>query len=152
MSKYPTHQEILAMPLLQQAMASEEYRHRARLQEIKQMSASLTLLAAEYEKIKAGGYTIYADNVSPVYGKRQTLRISTYSSSAEPTLTKALLVAGFTIVERDKGELRVVQFKKGRLYLQVFMSALNLDRGEQAFAAASSPAGGALNTTTGVPA
>jgi hypothetical protein len=140
MAKSPTHQEILTMPLLKQVMATEEYRHRNRLQEIKQMTASLTLLAAEHEKIKAAGYTIYADNVSPVFGKRQTLRISTYSAYTEPALAKALLIAGFAIVERDKGDLRVVQFKKGRLTVQVFMSAQNLEQAEQSIAAPTAPA------------
>lgn len=139
MAKNPTHQEILAMPLLKQVMATEEYRHRNRLQEIKQMTASLTLLAAEHEKIKAAGYTIYGDNVSPIYGKRQTLRVSTYSAYAEPTLAKALLIAGFTLVERDKGDMRVVHFKKGRLTVQVLMSAQSLEQAEEAFAAAPAP-------------
>ncbi|CAG2126845.1 hypothetical protein LMG31506_00201 [Cupriavidus yeoncheonensis] len=140
MVKNPTHKDIMAMPLVKQVMAAEEYRHRARLQEIKQMGASLALLEGEHANIKAAGYTIYADNVSPVFGKRQTLRISTYSAYAEPTLTKALLIAGFTIVERDKGDLRVVQFKKGRLTVQVFMSAQSLEQAEQAIAAASAQA------------
>jgi len=140
MAKPVTHVEILAMPLHQQALASEERRHRARLQEIKQMAASLALLEVLQAQIKTAGHTLYADNIMPAYGKRQTLRISTHFTSAEVSLAKALLTVGFTIVERDDGALRTVVFKKGRLNIQVFMSEQNLERAEQEFSAAAASA------------
>ncbi|WP_354684788.1 hypothetical protein [Cupriavidus necator] len=152
MANQPSYVAIMAMPLHQQAVASEDRRHRARRQEINKMAGALALLEAEHAKIKAAGHTIYADNVSPVFGKRQTVRITTLLSSAEVSLVKALLITGFTIVDRSMGSLRTVQLKKGRLNIQVLMSQENLKRAEHDFAAASSPAGGTLNTTTGAAA
>jgi len=140
MAKTLTHIEILAMPLHQQALASEERRQRARLQEIKQMAASLAMLEALQVQIKSAGHTLYADTITPAYGKRQTLRIATHFTSAEVSLAKSLLTVGFTIAERDEGGLRTVLFKKARLNIQAFMSEENLERAEQAFAAASVPA------------
>jgi len=146
MAKQLTHQQVSALPLRQQALATEARRNSARLREINQMAASLALLEALQPKIKAAGHTLYADCISPAYGKRQTLRITTHFTSAEVTLAKALLTVGFAIVERDDGALRTVLFKKGRLGIQVFMSEENLARAEQAFSDASTPA------TTGAPA
>ncbi|MBF6987219.1 hypothetical protein [Cupriavidus sp. IK-TO18] len=147
MAKQLSYVEIMAMPLHLQAMASEDRRHRARQQEIKQMAASVALLEAEHAKIKAAGHTIFGDNISPVFGKRQAVRINTYLSSAEVSLVKALLIAGFKIVDRSTGVLRTVHLKKGRLNIQVLMSEETLDRAEKAFAAGV----GASNATTGAP-
>ena len=140
MAKHLTHLEVLALPLHEQALVTEKRRNSARLREIKQMAASLALLEPLQEQIKAAGHTLYADSISPALGKRQTLRILTHFMSAEVSLAKALLTVGFAIVERDKGALRTVLFKKGRLTIQVFMSEEHLARAEEAFAAASAPA------------
>lgn len=139
MAKYLTHQQTLELPLHQQALAWEEQRNRLRLQEIKQMAASLALLQPLQAAIKAAGHTLYAGNLSPAYGKRNTIRISVISTSSEISLMKALLTVGLTISERDENGpvLRTATFKKGRLNLEVFTSAENLSRAEQEFAASA---------------
>ncbi|WP_137923919.1 hypothetical protein [Cupriavidus sp. 2SB] len=133
MAKTLTNIELLALPLCQQALAMEERRHKARIQELKDMAASLAALEAMQAAIKAAGHTLYADTIAPVYGKRQTLRITTHFTSAEVSLTKALLTVGFAIVERGEGLLRSVLLKKGRLSIQVFTSEENLARAEGEF-------------------
>ncbi|MEN7529271.1 hypothetical protein [Cupriavidus sp. DL-D2] len=140
MAKALSHQQILALPLHQQALAWEERRHQARLHEIKQIAATLALLQPLQAAIAAAGANIYANDITPVYGKRQTLRITTAFTSAEVFLAKALLRVGFTIVERDDHRLRTVVFKRGRLSIQMCMTEENLARAEQEFATAAAPA------------
>lgn len=137
MAKALTHQQILALPLHQQAVAWEDQRNRARLLEIKQMATALALLQPMQSALQAAGHTLYAGNLSPAYGKRNTLRISVITTSSEISLIKALLTVGFMIIDRDadSGILRTVVFKKGRLNLEVFTSVENLARAEQEFAA-----------------
>lgn len=133
MPKTLTYIEILSLPLCQQALVMEERRHKARLQELKDMATSLAALQAMQTAIKDAGHTLYADAISPVHGKRQTLRIFTTFTSAEISLAKALLTVGFAIVDRDEGRLGTVLFKKDRLSVQVFMSQENLARAEGEF-------------------
>lgn len=136
MAKTLTHQQILALPLHQQALAWEDQRNRGRLQEIKQMANSLAMLEPMQADLKAAGHTLYAGNLSPAYGKRNTLRISVITTSSEISLIKALLTVGFMIIDRDDSGsiLRTVVFKNGRLNLQVFTTVENLARAEQEFA------------------
>lgn len=137
MAKALTHQQILALPLHQQALAWEDQRNRGRLDEIKQMSTALALLQPMQAEIKAAGHTLYAGNLSPAYGKRNTIRVSAITTSSEISLIKALLTVGFLIIDRDESGsiLRTVVFKKGRLNLQVFTTVENLARAEHDFTA-----------------
>lgn len=138
MAKALTPQQILALPLHQQALAWEDQRNRARLQEIKQMASALAMLQPMQSAIQAAGHTLYADSLSPAYGKRNTLCISVFTTSSEISLMKALLTVGFVIIDRDdtsRTTLRTVVFKKGRLNLQVFTSVEHLTRAEQEYAA-----------------
>lgn len=134
MAKFPTLEQIMAMPLRQQAQADAERRHRYRLQELKQMGAALALLEPEHAAIKAAGYTIHPDAISPVFRERLTLRITGSVFDGDFRLCKALLLAGFVIIGRDEGSYRTVHFKKGRLTICVIISAQDLARLEPAAA------------------
>lgn len=140
MAKYPTFDQILAMPLPQQALAMEEYRNRARLAELKAMEPALRLLEVQRAAIKAAGYTIYPESISRVLGEKLTLRISGSAFDGDVRLVKALRAAGFEIAERnDLGSSSYVtlRLKKGRLHIQVTLSSADLNR---VFFAPASPA------------
>ncbi len=135
MAKHPTFDQILAMPLSQQVLAQEEYRHRYRVAEIKAMAAPLKLLEAEYAAIKAAGYSIYPDAISPDIGQKMTLKVMGSVFDGDMRLCKALLLTGFEIADhKESGSYVSVFFKKGRLRVRVLLSPADLDR---AIAAAS---------------
>lgn len=140
MAKHPTHDQILAMPLSQQVLAMEEYRHQARLAEIKSMAAALKLLEAEYPAIKAAGYTIYPDAISPVHGERMTLGVMGSVFDGDMRLCKALLTVRFEIVDRRHAtsSIATVYLKKGRLRVRVLISRADLDRAVAAAAGSTS--------------
>ncbi len=140
MAKYPTFDQITAMPMRQQALALEERRHRARLQELKSIASALALLEAEHAGIKAAGYTIYPESISDTYRERLTLMVTGSAFDGDARLCKALLLAGFTITDRGNGDYRSTRFKKGRLTLRVLIRAADLERAESEATAASAPA------------
>lgn len=142
MAKFPTFDQITAMPLRRQAIEFEERRHRARLQELKGMAAALALLEAEHAAIKAAGYTIYPESIVDAYRERLTLQITGSAFDGDFRLSKALLLAGFVIADRGEGNYRTTRFKKGRLTLRVYMTAATLERVEGDVAAASAPVSG----------
>lgn len=128
MPKHPTHEQILAMPLPQQALVLEERRHRARLLELKNMRAALALLDAERPALKAVGFAPWTENISLVHGERMTLSLYTGLSSEELKLCRALLIAGFQYVGRANYDLSSTSFKKGRLTLRVLTTRATLEQ------------------------
>lgn len=128
MAAHLTHEEILALPLSAQAVAYEEYRHRACLADLKRAAPALKLLEAEHTAIKAAGYTIHPEAISLIYREKLTLGIMGSMFDGEVRLCKALLEVGFVIVERGQGSTATVYPKKGRLRIRLFMSAKDLAR------------------------
>lgn len=123
MAKYPTHEQIMAMPLRQQALALEMARHRARLADLHMADATMALLEDEQPALKALGVTLYGEQVSPMRGERHTLRVCTYD---EPRLYKALIEIGFIEESRSTGSYLIVVLKKGKLRVRTFIGASQL--------------------------
>ncbi|MCY0854297.1 hypothetical protein [Cupriavidus sp. D39] len=138
MVRHPTYDQILAMPLRQQALALHERGNRARTQELKDMAAALALLELEHGAIKAAGYTIHGDAVRPVYRERMTLSVMGSVFEGDRRLCRALLTAGFNLVQRSEHRLGSVRFKKGRLTISVVIDAEKLAQAESEAAAALS--------------
>lgn len=139
-AKHPTHEQIMAMPLRQQAVAFEEARHRARLKELEKMGAALLLLEAEYAAIKAAGYQIYPEAIHSVYNERLSLSVAGSVFDGDFRLCKALLIAGFTITKRGEGVSYIsAHFKKGRLTIRVSLTPEHLARAEREAAANPAP-------------
>lgn len=129
MAKFPTHDQILAMPLRKQAVAWEEARHRSRLKELQKADAALALLEAEHAALKAAGYTLYGSQVDGRFFDRGAISISTSSVfDADARLYKALLVVGFKEVERDESIWTRITLKKGRLRVRISIDAKALAR------------------------
>ena len=120
MAKYPTHEQIMAMPLRQQALALEMARHRARLEGLQKADATMALLEAELPALKAIGITLYGDQVEPVYRERHMLRVC---ANDEPRVYRALIEIGFVEESRSTGSYLIVVLKKGKLRIRTFVSA-----------------------------
>lgn len=130
MAKHLTHDQIIALPLRQQAAAIAEYKLRHRQAELKAMAPALLLLEAEHAAIKAAGYDIFADSLTPAFREKLTLHVMG-SLFGEARLYRALLKAGFVISERsDSAHTATIYFKKGRLRLRLFMGTKELARVE----------------------
>ncbi|APF86945.1 hypothetical protein HI806_09395 [Ralstonia solanacearum] len=129
--KYLSYEEMIALPLYEQAIARENERHRARLKEIERMRAALKMLDAERPTIKAAaGRELYAEYISrsPFNG---TL---TYSAMTEfgPGLLAALLRNNWKVAERGVGAYPTHTLKKGRLQLRIpCMYADALEKAEE---------------------
>ncbi|MFV8603889.1 hypothetical protein ACNRDG_06150 [Ralstonia pseudosolanacearum] len=127
--KYLSYEEMIALPLYEQAIARENERHLARLREIERMRAALRMLDAERPAIKAaGGRELYAEHLSrwPLNGAL------TYSSMTESGLLAALLRNNWKVAERGVGAYPTHTMKKGRLQLRVpCMHADALERAEE---------------------
>lgn len=132
MAEHLTHEQILALPLSQQGMAMAEYKLRARQTELKNMAPALVLLDAERAAIKAAGYEIYAESLSPVFREKLTLHVMGSLFGGDVRLYRALLKAGFEVSERNdtSAHTATIYFKKGRLRLRLFMSPKDLARAE----------------------
>lgn len=135
MPKHPTYEQIQAMPLPQQALALEERRHRARLQEMKDMRAALALLDAERPALTAAGIALWSEHIRPVRGERLTLAISLGFSSQELALCRALLLSGFKYIGRADYDLGQASFKKGRLTVRVMTYRATLEQAQREAAA-----------------
>ncbi|QUN29523.1 hypothetical protein KB879_06130 [Cupriavidus sp. KK10] len=141
MAKNPTYEQILAMPLTQQAAFLEERRHSARLRELKDMTSALALLEAERPAIQATGYNLTGDWISPSFGEKLTLSVCGTIFDGDFRLARALLVAGFTIVDRGTSDTYPsIRFKKGRLTIRSTLRLTDLERAELAAAEALAPA------------
>ncbi|AOZ05945.1 hypothetical protein [Cupriavidus malaysiensis] len=136
MAKHPTYEQIMAMPLPQQALAMEERRHRGRLLEIKDMAAALALLEADLPAIKAAGANICIEHTYPVFRERLRLSLGGMSVAQERALCRALLLTGFKFVGRDDYELANAYFKKGRLTVRVMTRLADLEQAHREAAAA----------------
>lgn len=132
MTKHLTHEQILALPLSQQGAAMAEYKLRARQAELKTMAPALLLLDAERASIKAAGYDIYADSLTPAFREKLTLHVMASIFDGGVRLYKALLKAGFVVSERDEtsAHTTTINFKKGRLRLRMYMAPKDLARAE----------------------
>lgn len=138
MAKFPTHDQILAMPLRQQALAFEEARHRARLKELQQADAAIALLEREFGALKAAGCTLYGSQISNWPGKKGTLYVTTSSIfDADLRLYKALIAVGFSKEERGEGSYTSMTLKKGRLRVRIYISDKDLARAEEQITAAA---------------
>jgi len=120
MAKYLTHEQIMAMPLREQAVAQEMARHRARLADLHRADATMALLEAEQPALKALGVTLYGDQVEPVYRERHMLRVC---ANDEPRVYRALIEIGFVEESRSTGSYLIVVLKKGKLRIRIFISA-----------------------------
>jgi len=138
MAKYPTHDQILAMPLRKQAIAFEEARHRARLKELQKADTALALLEAEHLALKAAGYTLYGSQLNSHFLDKGALSISTSSVfGADARLYSALLAVGFKETERNENVWTYITLKKGRLRVRISIDAKVLTRVEAEIAPAS---------------
>lgn len=141
MAKFPTHEQILAMPLRKQAVAFEEARHRARMKELQKADAALALLETEHAALKAAGYTIYGSQVESRFLDKGAIHISVTSIfGSDACLYKALLTVGFKEVERSENVWTNITFKKGRLRVRISIDAKAIARVEAEMAPASTPA------------
>lgn len=131
MAKHLTYEQIQAMPLSQQGAAHAEYKLRARQAELKAMAPALLLLEAEHAAIKAAGYDIHADSLTPAFREKLTLHVMASIFDGGVRLYRALLKAGFVICERDDStHTATLHFKKGRLRLRMYMAPKELARAE----------------------
>ncbi|AOZ06793.1 hypothetical protein [Cupriavidus malaysiensis] len=142
MPKSPTHQQILAMPLRQQARALEEQRHKSRMAMLTRMDAQLALLEAEQSALKAAGLDIHGSEIeTDAFGKILRLPAVAFGS-AEARHLNALLTVGFKIEKQDScGSRAHLLLKKGRLRLGMSVDTEVLIKVDQARArAAAAPA------------
>lgn len=142
MPKAPTHQQILAMPLRQQARALEEQRHKSRMAMLTRMDAQLALLEAEQASLKEAGLELFGTEIeTDAFGK--VLRLPAVAfGTAETRHLNALLTVGFKIEKRDShGSRAHLLLKKGRLRLCMSVDTEVLYKVEQMRArAAAAPA------------
>lgn len=131
MAKHLTFEQILALPLSRQAVAMAEYKLRARQAELKTMAPALLLLEAEHAAIKAAGYDIHADSLTPAFREKLTLHVMASIFDGGVRLYRALLKAGFVLSERDDStHTATLHFKKGHLRLRLYMAPKDLARAE----------------------
>lgn len=120
--------EIWDLPLRQQAMKWEERRHSARLQELKKIDAQLALLEAEHAAIKAAGYTISGAEIGADVVRGGLSFLPTSILKGDHHAFRALIGAGFSVVDRGEGAYRIVAFKKGRLKISMGLTAEILEQ------------------------
>ncbi|WP_296228560.1 hypothetical protein [Ralstonia sp. UBA689] len=128
--KHLTHEEINALPLVDQALYLEERRHRNRLDEIKRMRKAMEAIESDRAALNAEGLHLTADSMTPVYGDSMQLRLSSLYDAVEVQACLALLKCGFTVDYRDDdGSGRYAYstpiLKKGRLRVRLLSIALS---------------------------
>lgn len=110
-------EEMLAIPLYEQAIEREHERHRARLKEIECMRAALRMLDAERPAIKAAGREIYVEHISRSLGGGTLVYSPMFDHG--PALLAALLRSKWKVIERGTGAYPSPTLKKGRLQLRI---------------------------------
>ncbi len=124
MPKYPTREQVDAMPLRQQARAHADAVYRDRLAQLKRLDRQLALLEAEHATIKAAGFNIHASQVRREFlGSGLEIESSLYVDSQSREYA-ALLAAGFTAERKspeDTGS-RAYILKKGRLSIRMYFN------------------------------
>ncbi|EYS89543.1 hypothetical protein CF68_33225 [Cupriavidus sp. SK-4] len=120
--------DIWKLPLRQQAMKREELRHSARLKELKKIDAQLALLEAEHAAIKEAGYTISGAEIGADALRGGLSFLPTAILKGDNEAFRALVGAGFSLVDRSEGAYRIVTLTKGRLKISMGLTAEALEQ------------------------
>lgn len=124
MPKYPTREQVDAMPLRQQARAHADAVYRDRLAQLKRLDRQLALLEAEHAAIKAAGFNIHASHVHREFFGNGLDIESAVSNDGQARQYAAFLAAGFSAELKHPGSAssRMYLLKKGRLSISMYFA------------------------------
>lgn len=133
MPKAPTYEQILAMPLRQQARANADAVYRDRLAQLKRLDRQLALLEAEHAAIKAAGFDIYAPQISSLSFDGDLRIESSVFRDGQARQYTAFLAAGFSVERKypENAGSRTYLLKKGRLRISMHFDAEAIALAEQ---------------------
>lgn len=131
---FPSYNELLALPLYDQAIAQENERHRNRIAEIKRMQKPLEALERERPALASSGVRMFGDDISRFVDGSLYYRGTLTIDGAK--MCRALLHADWVVEKRGEGSYPTHIFKKGHLRMRVAsMSSDALERAEAAITA-----------------